>query len=203
MWDHFTQRAKRVVAGAQEEAANAGSEIVKTEHILLSLCRVPDCVAVNALENLGVNPEQVARDLERTIERQTPALPEKNIAFAPSAKRVLEIAVEEARRFSHTYIGTEHLALGLIKEGQGVAACMLRDLKVDADRMTKEAMKLLRGPGTESDKKTAPSELDCHAAEIAAITELIEAAICRKDYERAAILRECEQRLAAMANTSN
>ena len=116
MWDRFTERAKHVISTAREEATRLGSEYVRTEHILLGLCREPDGIAARALENLGVDIESLAMEIEQQVQRGNAVPSSDEIAFTPRAKKVLELSVEEARRFNHSYIGTEHI-LGLVKEG--------------------------------------------------------------------------------------
>ncbi len=143
MWERFTERAKRVVSAAREEATRLNSEYVRTEHILLGLCREPEGIAARALENLGVDIEALAAEIEQQCQRGTASVSGDEIAFTPRAKKVLELAVEEARRFNHSYIGTEHILLGLIKEGEGIAAKVLQDMKIDLGRVQAEIIRLL------------------------------------------------------------
>ncbi|MCH7910425.1 MAG: hypothetical protein IIB38_12515 [Candidatus Hydrogenedentes bacterium] len=143
MWERFTERAKHVVSSAREEATRLNSEYVRTEHILLGLCREPEGVAARALENLGVDIEALALEIEQQCQRGTSTVSGEEIAFTPRAKKVLELAVEEARRFNHSYIGTEHILLGLIKEGEGIAAKVLQDMKIDLGRVQAEIIRLL------------------------------------------------------------
>ena len=143
MWERFTERAKHVVSSAREEATRLNSEYVRTEHILLGLCREPEGVAARALENLGVDIEALALEIEQQCQRGTSTVSGEEIAFTPRAKKVLELAVEEARRFNHSYIGTEHILLGLIKEGEGIAAKVLQDMKIDLNRVQAEIIRLL------------------------------------------------------------
>jgi len=143
MWDRLTDRAKHVVSAAREEAARLGSEYVRTEHILLGLCHEPEGIAARALENMGVDIEGLALEIERQVRPGAPAVPGDDIQFTPRAKKVLELAVEEARRFNHSYIGTEHILLGLLKEGEGIAAKVLQDMKIDIGRIQAEVIRLL------------------------------------------------------------
>jgi ATP-dependent Clp protease ATP-binding subunit ClpC len=143
MWERFTERAKHVVSAAREEATRLNSEYVRTEHILLGLCREPEGIAARALENLGVDIEALALEIEQQCQRGTATVSGDEIAFTPRAKKVLELAVEEARRFNHSYIGTEHILLGLIKEGEGIAAKVLQDMKIDLGRVQAEIIRLL------------------------------------------------------------
>ncbi|MFA6239431.1 MAG: ATP-dependent Clp protease ATP-binding subunit [Candidatus Hydrogenedentales bacterium] len=166
MWERFTERAKRVVSAAREEATRLGSEYVRTEHILLGLCREPDGIAARALENLGVDIESLALEIEQQVQRGNAVVSSEEIAFTPRAKKVLELAVEEARRFNHSYIGTEHILLGLVKEGEGIAAKVLQDMKVDLDRIQTEVIRLLGdqgkpgGPQPATSKKSQTPALD-------------------------------------------
>jgi ATP-dependent Clp protease ATP-binding subunit ClpC len=147
MWERFTERAKHVVSAAREEATRLGSEYVRTEHILLGLCREPDGIAARAIDNLGVDLEALSLEIEHQVQRGNAVVSGEEIAFTPRAKKVLELAVEEARRFNHSYIGTEHILLGLVKEGEGIAAKVLQDMKVDFDRIQAEIIRLLGDQG--------------------------------------------------------
>ena len=165
MWERFTERAKHVVSAAREEATRLNSEYVRTEHILLGLCREPEGIAARALENLGVDIEALALEIEQQCQRGTSTVSGDEIAFTPRAKKVLELAVEEARRFNHSYIGTEHILLGLIKEGEGIAAKVLQDMKIDLGRVQAEIIRLLgdqsrSGQPATSGKKSQTPALD-------------------------------------------
>lgn len=166
MWERFTERAKHVVSAAREEATRLGSEYVRTEHILLGLCREPDGIAARALANLGIDIEALAQEIEQQIQQGVSVVSSEDIAFTPRAKKVLELAVEEARRFNHSYIGTEHILLGLLKEGEGIAAKVLQDMKIDLGRVQAEVIRLLgdqgQGGGQEAQagKKSQTPALD-------------------------------------------
>ncbi|MFP4171487.1 MAG: ATP-dependent Clp protease ATP-binding subunit [Candidatus Hydrogenedentota bacterium] len=178
MWERFTERAKHVVSAAREEATRLGSEYVRTEHILLGLCREPDGIAARALENLGVDIEALAMEIEQQVQRGTSVIPSEEIAFTPRAKKVLELAVEEARRFNHSYIGTEHILLGLVKEGEGIAAKVLQDMKIDLERVQTEVIRLLgdqgktsggQASGSGSGKKSQTPALDTFGRDLTAL----------------------------------
>jgi ATP-dependent Clp protease ATP-binding subunit ClpC len=143
MWERFTQRAKEVISAAREEAVRHGSEYVRTEHILLGLCREPDGIAARVLENFGVDRESLALDIERQIPVGRTAASGYEIAFTPRSKQALENAVEAARSFDHSYLGTEHILLGLVREGEGIGAKILKDLDIDEDRVETEVRRLL------------------------------------------------------------
>ena len=147
MWERFTERAKHVVSAAREEATRLGSEYVRTEHILLGLCRETEGIAAKALEDLGIDIDQLALEIEQQVQPGSATVSSDEIAFTPRAKKVLELAVEEARRFNHSYIGTEHILLGLLKEGEGIAAKVLQDMKVDLGRIQAEVIRLLGDQG--------------------------------------------------------
>jgi ATP-dependent Clp protease ATP-binding subunit ClpC len=176
MWERFTERAKHVVSAAREEATRLNSEYVRTEHILLGLCREPEGIAARALENLGVDIEALALEIEQQCQRGTATVSGDEIAFTPRAKKVLELAVDEARRFNHSYIGTEHILLGLIKEGEGIAAKVLQDMKIDLGRVQAEIIRLLGDQGSSSaqqaqsgKKKSQTPALDTFGRDLTAL----------------------------------
>ncbi len=176
MWDRFTERAKHVISTAREEATRLGSEYVRTEHILLGLCREPDGIAARALENLGVDIESLAMEIEQQVQRGNAVPSSDEIAFTPRAKKVLELSVEEARRFNHSYIGTEHILLGLVKEGEGIAAKVLQDLKIDLEKIQAEVIRLLGdqgkpGPQASTSKKSQTPALDTFGRDLTVLAQ--------------------------------
>ena len=188
MWDRFTERAKHVISTAREEATRLGSEHVRTEHILLGLCREPEGIAARALENLGVDVDALAFEIEQQVQRGSAPPPSGEISFTPRAKKVLELAVEEARRFNHSYIGTEHILLGLIKEGEGIAAKVLQDMKVDLGRVQAEVIRLLGDQGrsgaqTAAGKKSQTPALDTFGRDLTVLAqeEKLDPVIGRED----------------------
>ena len=132
--ERFTKRARRVLTLAQEEALRLNHNHIGTEHLLLGLVREENGVAVTVLRELGTDPGQVVRAVERTVGRGERA-PFGKPSLAPRTKRVIELAVDEARLMGHHYIGTEHLLLGLIREGDGIAVNVLRGLGINLDRV--------------------------------------------------------------------
>src|SRR3989337_856605 len=141
-FDKFTERARRVLTLAQEEAQRFNHNYIGTEHLLLGLVREGDGVAAKVLANLGVELSKVRAAVEFIIgrgERPTPG----EIGLTPRAKRVIELAVDEARRLNHNYIGTEHLLLGLLREGEGVAAGVLESLGVSLEKVRTEVTRIL------------------------------------------------------------
>ena len=176
MWDRFTERAKHVISTAREEASRLGSEYVRTEHILLGLCREPEGIAARALENLGVDIESLAMEIEQQVQRGNAVPSSDEIAFTPRAKKVLELSVEEARRFNHSYIGTEHILLGLVKEGEGIAAKVLQDLKIDLEKIQAEVIRLLGDQGkpgaqASTSKKSQTPALDTFGRDLTALAQ--------------------------------
>ena len=130
MFERFTDRARRVVVLAQDEARMLNHNYIGTEHILLGLIHEGEGVAAKALESLGISLEAVREQVEEIIGHGQQA-PTGHIPFTPRAKKVLELSLREALQINHTYIGTEHILLGLIREGEGVAAQVL--IKLGAD----------------------------------------------------------------------
>src|SRR5690554_4004303 len=144
MFGRFTERAQKVVVLSQEEARRLGHNVVGTEHILLGLAAEGEGVAARALQNMEISLEKVRSEVEKVIGRGE-GTPQGQIGFTPRAKRVLELAFDEARQLGHTYIGTEHILLGLIREGEGVAAQVLRNLGADLDKVRRQVVDLLGG----------------------------------------------------------
>src|SRR5213078_92241 len=127
MWQRFTERARRVVFFAQEEAARLGENYVGTEHLLLGLVRENDSVAARILDRLGVPLGRIRSDIERQVTRGHGNLGQ-DMQLTPRAKRVIDLAYECARQLNNNYIGTEHILMGLIREGDGLAARILSKL---------------------------------------------------------------------------
>src|SRR3978361_562031 len=144
MFERFTDRARRVVVLAQEEARMLSHNYIGTEHILLGLIHEGDGIAAKALESLGVSLEAVRAQVEEIIGQGQQA-PSGHIPFTPRAKKVLELSLREALQLGHNYIGTEHLLLGLIREGEGGAAQVLAQLALDLSRVRQEVIQLLSG----------------------------------------------------------
>jgi ATP-dependent Clp protease ATP-binding subunit ClpC len=164
MFERFTDRARRVVVLAQEEARMLNHNYIGTEHILLGLIHEGEGVAAKALESLGISLEGVRQQVEEIIGQGQQA-PSGHIPFTPRAKKVLELSLREALQLGHNYIGTEHILLGLIREGEGVAAQVLVKLGADLNRVRQQVIQLLSGyqgkepaaAGTGATGETAPS----------------------------------------------
>ena len=144
MFEKFTDKARRVVVLAQEEAKLLNHNYIGTEHILLGLIHEGEGVAAKALESLGINLDSVREQVQEIIGQGQQA-PAGHIPFTPRAKKVLELSLREALQLGHSYIGTEHLLLGLIREGEGVAAQVLTKLGADTNRVRQQVIQLLSG----------------------------------------------------------
>ncbi|WP_028473963.1 ATP-dependent Clp protease ATP-binding subunit [Nocardioides alkalitolerans] len=144
MFERFTDRARRVVVLAQEEARMLSHNYIGTEHILLGLIHEGEGVAAKALESLDISLEAVRAQVEEIIGQGQQA-PSGHIPFTPRAKKVLELSLREALQLGHSYIGTEHILLGLIREGEGVAAQVLQKLGADLNRVRQQVIQLLSG----------------------------------------------------------
>lgn len=153
MWQRFTERTRRVIFFAQEEAARFGENYVGTEHLLLGLVRESDSVAARILERMGVSLQRIRQEVERAITRGEGRLGQE-MQLTPRAKRVIDLAYEEARQLNNNYIGTEHLLLGLIRESEGVAGRVLARLGVDLERTRREVMALQDGEMAMNPSKT-------------------------------------------------
>jgi ATP-dependent Clp protease ATP-binding subunit ClpC len=157
VFERFTDRARRVVVLAQEEARLLNHNYIGTEHILLGLIHEGEGVAAKALESLGISLEAVRNQVEEII-GQGGSSPSGHIPFTPRAKKVLELSLREALQLGHNYIGTEHILLGLIREGEGVAAQVLVKLGADLSRVRQQVIQLLSGysgPGGQSGSEKA------------------------------------------------
>jgi ATP-dependent Clp protease ATP-binding subunit ClpC len=142
VFEKFTDRARRVVVRAQEEARALNHDFIGTEHILLGLVGEGQGVAAKALESLGISLETVRQRVEDAVPPGQYTRPE-HIPFTPRAKKVLELSLSEAKLLGHPYIGTEHILLGLLREGEGVAVQVLAALGADLDGVRERVIQLL------------------------------------------------------------
>jgi len=222
MFERFTDRARRVVVLAQEEARMLDHGYIGTEHLLLGLIHEGDGVAARSLETMGINLDGVRQQVEEIIGRgKEPAA--GHIPFTPRAKRVLELSLRESGQLGHNYIGTEHILLGLVREGEGVAAQVLVKLGADLSRVRQQVIQLLHGyPSPTRAVATrreviedALARIDSMDRRLAALERWVgmapdlndldeeidrlrrdkEAAIGAQDFEAAATLRDKEKRL--------
>ena len=146
MFERFTERARQVVVLAQDEARALKHNYIGTEHILLGLLREEEGLAARVLESLDVTVEEVRAQVARMI-GQGDEVTTGQIPFTPRAKKVLDLALREARSLGHNHIGTEHMLLGLVRENEGVAARILLDFDADAEKIRNEIIRMLSGAG--------------------------------------------------------
>ena len=142
MWQRFTERARRTVFFAQEEAGRLGENHVSTEHLLLGLVRENDTVAARILNMLQVPVQKVRQELERQLASGEERQSGQDIQLTPRAKRVIDLAYDEARQLNNNYIGTEHLLLGVVREGEGIAARVLSKLGVDLQQTRRVVLEI-------------------------------------------------------------
>ncbi|MEK6635388.1 MAG: Clp protease N-terminal domain-containing protein, partial [Planctomycetota bacterium] len=143
MFDRFTDRARKVMALAREEARRFNHEYIGTEHILLGLVKEGSGVAANVLQNLDIEMKKIRLEIEKIVQSGSDLVSVGQLPFTPRVKKVLEYAMEEARALGHNYIGTEHLLLGLLREQEGVAAQVLLNLGVKLEDVREEVITLL------------------------------------------------------------
>jgi GNAT superfamily N-acetyltransferase len=181
MFKRFTDRARRVVVLAQEEARMLNHNYIGTEHILLGLIHEGEGVAAKALESLGISLDAVRQQVEEII-GQGQRAPSGHIPFTPRAKRALELSRTEAAQLGHNYIGTEHILLGLIREGDGVAAQVLMRLGADLNRVRQQVIQLLSGqqPQPVGAMKVRPREAADRTAALAFLTRHNSARVARR-----------------------
>ncbi|MCT4796797.1 Clp protease N-terminal domain-containing protein, partial [Exiguobacterium alkaliphilum] len=141
MFGRFTERAQRVLALAQEEAVRLGHHNIGTEHILLGLIREGEGIAAKALFALGMTSEKIQQEVEALIGRGSEN--GSTIHYTPRAKKVIELSMDEARKLGHSYVGTEHILLGLIREGEGVAARVMNNLGISLTKARQQVLQLL------------------------------------------------------------
>jgi hypothetical protein len=175
MFERFTNRARNVVKLAQEEARRLEHDHIGTEHVLLGLLGESEGIGAKALVALGMSLEAVRADVERTIGRGKGA-PAGHIPFAPRAKKVLELSLREALKLHHNYIGTEHIVLGLVREGEGVAAKILVESGADLPEVRREVLRLLSTGvadrvGAEPPKERLIADIEALYEEIVRLTE--------------------------------
>src|SRR5512136_1405938 len=143
MFNRFTERARKVIILAKEEARRCNHDYIGTEHILLGLIREGEGVAAAVLQKMGMSLENIRLEIEKLVQPGPTTQIIGDIPFTPRSKKALELAAEEARALGHNYIGTEHLLLGLIREGEGVASQVLLNLGLDLNSVRNEIMELL------------------------------------------------------------
>jgi ATP-dependent Clp protease ATP-binding subunit ClpC len=175
MFERFTDRARRVVVLAQDEARGLNHNWIGTEHLLLAVIREGHGVGAKALESMQISLDAARQQVESLIGRGQNPVGDGHIPFTPRAKKVLELSLREALQLGHDYIGTEHILLGLIREGDGVAAQVLVSLGCDLNRARQQVIQLLHGyQGRQSVLSTIGDELGDRLATMAARLAVIE-----------------------------
>jgi ATP-dependent Clp protease ATP-binding subunit ClpC len=175
MFERFTDRARRVVVLAQDEARGLNHNWIGTEHLLLAVIREGHGVGAKALESMQISLDAARQQVESLIGRGQNPVGDGHIPFTPRAKKVLELSLREALQLGHDYIGTEHILLGLIREGDGVAAQVLVSLGCDLNRARQQVIQLLHGyQGRQSVLSTIGDELGDRLATMAARLAAIE-----------------------------
>jgi Clp amino terminal domain, pathogenicity island component/UvrB/uvrC motif len=196
VFQRFTVRARDAVVAAQQEARAMRHGYIGTEHLLLGLLREGDGVAGRALASLGIALPAVREQVEEIIGlgKHTPT---GHIPFTPRAKKVLELSLREAMRLDHLYIGTEHILLGLLREGDGVAVAVLTKLGAGSDQIRHAVIDLLSPHGPAPADRVQPPGLHRYDERIALVRLQKDAAIDAQDFDQAAALRDSEKRLLA------
>ena len=193
MFERFTERARQVVVLAQDEARALRHNYIGTEHLLLGLLREEEGLAAGVLEALEVSLEEVRAEVARIIgsgEEVTTGM----IPFTPRGKKVLELALREALSLGHNHIGTEHILLGLAREGEGVAMRILLEFDADADKIRNAVVNALAGPAGARVEHVAPLAPDLQE-EVERVRAEKEAALEAQDFDKAASLRTRERNL--------
>ncbi|MEW6621121.1 MAG: ATP-dependent Clp protease ATP-binding subunit [bacterium] len=189
MFERFTERARMVLQLAQEESKRLGHDYLGTEHILLALIREGGGVAAEVLKSLGVNLESLRIEIEKQVPSGADMLTIGDVPFTPHSKKVLELAVDEARVLHHNYIGTEHLLLGLIREGESVGAKVLMAMGINLEQVRDGVIKLLGGEmpsaiaGAPGQKKTTTPVLDAFSRDLTTLAkdDKLDPVVGRKD----------------------
>ena len=151
MFERYTERARMIVVLSQEEARGLKHNYIGTEHILLGLLREEEGLGARVLDSLDITVEEVRQQVARIV-GMGDEVTTGQIPFTPRAKKVLELALREALSLGHNYIGTEHVLLGLVREGEGVAARILLDFDADGEKIRNEILRALSGPGRQGKK---------------------------------------------------
>ncbi|ACA58745.1 ATPase AAA-2 domain protein [Candidatus Desulforudis audaxviator MP104C] len=178
MYGRFTRRAQKVIMLAQEEARKLGYPYIGTEHLLLGLIREGEGVAARALAEIKIDPRKIRAAIEKMVEPGQGGGALVEVSFTPRAKKVLELSIDEARRLGHSYVGTEHILLGLIREGEGVAAQVLTGMGADLERVRHLILQFLGGPGpaegvpgrAQQPAQTNTPNLDQYARDLTALS---------------------------------
>lgn len=175
MFNRFTERARKVIVLAKEEARRFNHDYIGTEHLLLGLIREGEGVAAAVLQKMGLSLESIRLEVEKLVQPGPSTQIQGDVPFTPRSKKALELAAEEARSLGHNYIGTEHLLLGLIREGEGVASQVLLNLGLDLNRVRSEIMELLGaatpGFGAQQPSKSKTPALDAFGRDLTTLAK--------------------------------
>jgi ATP-dependent Clp protease ATP-binding subunit ClpC len=155
MFDRFTDRAKKVMNLARQEAQRFNHEYIGTEHVLLGLVQEGSGVAANVLRQMSIDLSKIRSEVEKMVKTGPSMVTMGQLPFTPRAKKVLELSMEEASNLNHNYIGTEHLLLGLIKENEGIAAQVLMNLGVKLEDVREEVLEFLGAETSEEEDEAA------------------------------------------------
>jgi ATP-dependent Clp protease ATP-binding subunit ClpC len=156
MWQFFTERGKKVVQLAHREALRLGHDVIGTEHILLGILAEGEGVAVQSMESLGINLHEMKLRIEESVGKSHPILKPVDLPLSPRAKRVLDLSIREARNMGVNYVGTEHILLGILAEGEGMAAQMLQSVGIDHAQLAREVQRFLGGADSDGDRGAEP-----------------------------------------------
>jgi hypothetical protein len=201
VFERFTERARQVVVLAQDEARAFRHNYIGTEHLLLGILREEEGLAARVLEALDVSLEEVRAEVTRIV-GSGEELATGQIPFTPRGKKVLELALREALSLGHNHIGTEHILLGLVREGEGVAMRILLEFDVDADKIRNEVIRALTSPGRARVEHVAPLAPDLQE-EVERVRAEKEAALEAQEYEKAASLRARERNLLRLGRAGD
>ena len=221
MYERFTDRARKVMQLANQEAQRFNHEYIGTEHILLGLVKEGSGVAANVLKNLDIDLRKIRLEVEKIVQAGPDMVTMGKLPQTPRAKKVIEYSIEEARNLNHNYVGTEHLLLGLLREQEGVAAQVLMNLGLKLEAVAEEVLHMLgdhlRSPGIDPRRHASgfarmqdlpsqnlPAEIRAallpFATQIEALTQEKETAVAESDFDRAADLRDQADKLKQKRN---
>src|SRR5678815_4731134 len=158
MFDRFTDRAKKVMSLARQEAQKLNHEYIGTEHVLLGLIQEGSGVAANVLRNMNVDLDKIRDGIQKIVKTGPSMVTMGQLPFTPRAKKVLELSMEEASNLNHNYIGTEHLLLGLIRENEGIAAQVLINLGVKLEDVREEVLDFLGADTGEEEEEESTTQ---------------------------------------------
>ena len=203
MYERFTDRARKVMQLANQEAQRLNYEYIGTEHILLGLAKEGDGVAANVLKNLNVDLRRVRLEVEKIVQAGPDPVHPGKLPQTPHARKVIEYSIEEARKLEHKYVGTEHLLLGLLREQEGVAAQVLVNMGLRLQDVREEVLELLGQTIDQAKEDETSVELPVEIqqivrdldAQIEQLNREKEQAVAQADFEKAAMLRDRADKL--------